>query len=66
MNISEDFSMENFLANDKVIAVINLLTKFKIRLWELKNLALPESQSEFEVKKLKKHNCIIYYIINNC
>jgi hypothetical protein len=45
----DDTSFEDFLNSDKVIAVVNLLTKFKIKLWELKNLSLPESQPEVEV-----------------
>ena len=45
----EEESIESFLTNDKVIAVINLLTKFRIKLWELKDLSLPESQKEVEV-----------------
>jgi hypothetical protein len=51
----EEESIESFLTNDKVIAVINLLTKFRIKLWELKDLSLPESQKEVEVD-MKYHN----------
>ena len=44
-----DDSSDNFLKNDKVITVVNLLTKFKIKLWELKDLSLEESQKDIEV-----------------
>ena len=33
--ISRDDEDESFLLKDKVISVVNLLTKYKIKLWEL-------------------------------
>jgi hypothetical protein len=40
---------EAFLNSDKVVSVINLLTKHKIKLWELPNLSDPNSQNKTEV-----------------
>lgn len=52
MDSNED-SIETFLISDKVVAIVNLLTKFRIKLWELKDLSLNESQNEVEVSQLK-------------
>lgn len=46
-----DLPNEEFLTNNKVISVVNLLSKFRIKLWELKDLSLDDSQKEVEVKK---------------
>jgi hypothetical protein len=43
---------EAFLNSDKVVSVINLLTKHKIKLWELPNLSDPSSLSKTEVNIL--------------
>ena len=45
-------SIEDFLINDKVTTVVNLLSKYRIKLWELKDLSLEESEKEIEVSNL--------------
>lgn len=45
-------SIEDFLINDKVTTVVNLLSKYRIKLWELKDLSLEESEKEIEVSCL--------------
>ena len=39
-----------FLNSEKVVSIVNLLTKFKAKLWELPNLDDSASTSVFEVK----------------
>lgn len=53
-----DLPNEDFLTNDKVISVVNLLTKFRIKLWELKDLSLEESQKEVEVS-VQFNTCLL-------
>ena len=40
---------EKFINSDKVISIINLLTKHKIKLWELPDLNGDENKLQIEV-----------------
>lgn len=51
-----DLPNEEFLTNNKVISVVNLLSKFRIKLWELNDLSLDDSQKEVEVKSNLNEN----------
>ena len=47
VSLNEDFDEEEFFFNsDKVVGIVNLLTKHKIKLWELPNLTEKESNTE--------------------
>ena len=48
-NHSNKEDEDNFLNSDKVVSVINLLTKFKIKLWDMPNLNTSEITSNIEV-----------------
>lgn len=37
---------ETFVNSDKVVSVINVLTKYKIKLWEMPDLSSTETTSE--------------------
>ena len=50
--LSSDFDEdeeEKFINSDKVISIINLLTKHKIKLWELPDLNGDENKLQIEV-----------------
>ena len=47
--IRQDDVDEAFMLKDKVISIVNLLTKYKVKLWELSPLS--ETSKESEVKK---------------
>ena len=43
--INTDNEEENFLNSDRVVSIVNLLQKFKIKLWELASFELPEHEN---------------------
>ncbi|CAF0966900.1 unnamed protein product [Brachionus calyciflorus] len=49
----EETCLEKFLNSDKCLMIVNLLTKLKIKLWELPDLTLPESHTEFDSLLMK-------------
>jgi hypothetical protein len=52
-NDFEEDEEERFINSDKVTSIINVLTKYKIKLWELPDLNGNENKSQTEVKFLK-------------
>jgi len=50
-SFNDDYDEEEaFFNSDKVVSIVNLLTKHKIKLWELPKLS--EKNSNTEVKKI--------------
>lgn len=44
----EDFDEEEFINSDKVVSIVNLLTKYKIKLWEIPSIAEIEMSRKLE------------------
>jgi hypothetical protein len=59
MTNDENDEEELFFSSDKVISIINLLTKHKIRLWELPDLAEKSSATEDIIMKLSDESGLI-------
>lgn len=65
--LSSDFDEdeeEKFINSDKVISIINLLTKHKIKLWELPDLNGDENKLQTEVIFYFK-NIIFILLVNH-
>jgi hypothetical protein len=63
----EEDDDDEFTRNDKVVSIVNLLNKYKIKLWEIPNLEIVDVNlkieaimSSFEVKKSIKK--VYYYL----
>ncbi len=50
-NVTDD--EEKFINSDHVASIVNLLTKFKIRLWQMPKLSSAEKSSQTEVLIIK-------------
>ena len=66
----EEDDDDEFTRNDKVVSIVNLLNKYKIKLWEMPNLEIVDVNlkieaimSSFEVKQSFKKVVYLYYYL---